>query len=93
MPMHNAIKTILHILRGSGSASKYVAKNGFYQQMLGGAKPSQMLRIEIADDSTCFPEISANKYAINLRFFGLDFVQKSKQCEQDVEFTMVLCNF
>lgn len=93
MLMHNAIKTILHILRGSGSASQYVAKNGFYQQMLGGAKPAQMLRIEIPDNCPCFPEISANKYAINLRFFGLDFVQKSKQCEHDIEFTMVLCNF
>ena len=45
-PMHDAIKTILHILRGSGLATNHHVDNGFFQQMLGGAKPAQMLRIE-----------------------------------------------
>lgn len=93
MPMHNAIKTILRILRGSGLESKLTAKNGFYQQMLSGAKPAQMLIIKIKDDCPCFPEVSANKYAINVRFQSLDFVQKPKQCEHDIDFTMTLCNF
>jgi len=92
MPMFDAIKTILHILRGSGVTTKYTALNGFYQQMLGGSKPAQMLKIEVLDDSPCFPEVSANKYAINVRFNGMDFVQKPKQCEHDINFTMTLCN-
>ena len=92
MPMYDAIKTILHILRGSGLASKYHVENGFFQQMLGGAKPAQMLRIEMINDCPCFPEVSANKYAINVRFFALDFVQKPKQCEHEIDFTMTLCN-
>jgi len=92
MPIFDAIKTILHILRGSGESIKYTAHNGFYQQMLGGAKPAQMLKIEVLDECPCFPEVSANKYAINVRFNGMDFVQKPKQCEHDVHFTMTLCN-
>jgi cell division protein ZapD len=92
MPMFDAIKTILHILRGSGVATKYHIDDGFYQQMLGGSKPAQMLRIELLDDCPCFPEVSANKYAINVRFFALDFVQKPKQCEHAIDFTMTLCN-
>jgi cell division protein ZapD len=91
-PMHDAIKTILHILRGSGMATKHHVDNGFFQQMLGGAKPAQMLRIEMSDDCPCFPEVSANKYAINVRFFALDFVQKPKQCDHAIDFTMTLCN-
>ena len=93
MPMFEAIKLILHILRGSGLATKYTAQNGFYQQMLGGVKPAQMLKIEVLNSSACFPEVSANKYAINVRFNGMDFVQKPKQCEHDINFTMTLCNF
>lgn len=92
MPMHEAIKTILHILRGSGVSTKYTAVNGFYQQMLGGSKPAQMLKIEVPDSCPCFPEVSANKYAINVRFNGMDFVQKPKQCEHDIDFKMTLCN-
>lgn len=92
LPMFEAIKTVMHILRGSGSSIKYTARNGFYQRMLGGAKPAQLLKIEIPNNCAYFPEVSANKYAINVRFNGLDFVQKPKQCEQDIEFKMTLCN-
>lgn len=92
MAMHNAIQTILHILRGSGESTRRRAEHGFFQQMLGGAKPAQMLRVEIDDDCPCFPEVSANKYAINVRFYGLDYVQKPKQCDHDIEFVMTLCN-
>ncbi len=92
MPMYDAIKTILRILRGSGLATTYHADTGFFQQMLGGAKPAQMLIIQLEDNCPCFPEVSANKYAINVRFNGLDFVQKPKQCDHPIDFTMTLCN-
>lgn len=91
-PMHSAIGIILHILRGSGATTKLVADNGAYQQMLGGAKPAQMLRIEVADDLTCFPEVSANKYAINIRFNSLDSTQKPQKFDADVKFSLTLCN-
>lgn len=92
IPMHQAIIIILRILRGSGATSKLVATNGAYLQMLGGAKPAQMLKIEIADDITCFPEVSANKYAINIRFNTLDCTQKPQKHEEDVPFSLTLCN-
>jgi cell division protein ZapD len=92
VPMHDAIVIILRILRGSGSSTKLVAPNGAYQQMLGGSKPAQMLKIEISDNVKCFPEVSANKYAINIRFNILDFTQKPQKFDEDVNFTLTLCN-
>ncbi len=92
LPMYEGIKIILHILRGSGLTSEYTAEKGFYQQMLGGRKPAQMLKIELLDNAKCFPEVSANKYAINVRFNGMDFVQKPKQYDENVKFKMTLCN-
>jgi cell division protein ZapD len=92
LPMYEGIKIILHILRGSGLTNDYIAKNGFYQQMLSGGKPAQMLKVEVPDDCTYFPEVSANKYAINVRFNGMDFVQRPKQCEHDIHFKLTLCN-
>lgn len=92
LPMQQAIVIILHILRGSGATSKLTAPDGAYQQMLAGAKPAQMLRIELADELTCFPEVSANKYAINIRFNILDFTQKPQKYDEDVNFSLTLCN-
>jgi cell division protein ZapD len=92
LPMHAAIGIILRILRGSGVSSKLVAGNGAYQQMLAGAKPAQMLRVVLDDELTCFPEVSANKYAINIRFNQLDDGQKLQKYEQDVSFSLILCN-
>ena len=92
IPMHQAIIIILRILRGSGLTSMLVANQGAYQQMLGGAKPAQMLKIEIADSLTCFPEVSANKYAINIRFSTLDCMQKPQKYEEDTPFALTLCN-
>lgn len=92
IPMHQAMIIILRILRGSGLTSKLVANHGAYQKMLGGAKPAQMLKIEITDTLTCFPEVSANKYAINIRFNTLDCTQKPQKYEEDVPFSLTLCN-
>jgi len=92
LPMQRAVGIILHILRGSGSTTKLMAENGAYQQMLAGAKPAQMLRIEVADDLVCFPEVSANKYAINIRFNSLDCAQKPQKCDQHIKFELTLCN-
>lgn len=91
-PIYDAARTILQLLRGSGTRTKYSANNGAFQQMLGGTKPAQMLRIELEDGCPCFPEVSANKYAINIRFNALGFIEKPKQCDGEINFTMVLCN-
>ncbi len=92
LPMHAAISIILRILRGSGVSSNLTANNGAYQQMLAGAKPAQMLRVVLSDKLNCFPEVSANKYAINIRFNQLDAGQKLQKYEQDVPFSLILCN-
>jgi len=60
--------------------------------MLGGAKPAQMVRVMVDDSLGCFPEVSANKYAINIRFHGMDGIEKPRQCDFDVEFELTLCN-
>ncbi|MBU3737033.1 MAG: cell division protein ZapD, partial [Methylobacterium sp.] len=92
MPLYDGLRIILQILRGSGTPSRQVAQQGAYQQMLGGAKPAQMIRISIPEKLDCFPEVSANKYAINIRFNALESSQKPRQCEFDVDFELTLCN-
>ncbi len=92
LPLYDALRIILHILRGSGTATRYLAQQGAFQQMLSGAKPAQMLRVTLSDEANCFPEVSANKYAINIRFNCLEGSQKPRAYESDVMFDLTLCN-
>lgn len=89
--IRNGLSIILKLLRENGQNSSQVATNGVYQQMLGG-KIAQMVRIEVADELACVPEISANKYALNVRFLSSSNVQRGGTCEQDIRFTLTFCN-
>ncbi|NOT14158.1 MAG: cell division protein ZapD [Methylotenera sp.] len=93
IPLQKAVVLLLRILRGSGASTELVAVNGVYQQMLFGTKPAQMLKIELDKKLSCFPEVSANKYAINIRFNTLDCTQKPQKHDETVNFTLTLCNF
>lgn len=90
--LHDALGILLRILRGSGEPIAYIARHGTYQQMLSGGKPAQMIRVILDDKSICFPEVSANKYAIGIRFSCLDGSQKPRPCDFDVDFQLALCN-
>lgn len=89
---YDAIRIILHILRGSGATTHLVATRGAFQQMLNGVKSAQMLRIELGDDVPCFPEVSANKFAVNIRFNSLEKAQKPHLCDTEIHFSLTLCN-
>ena len=51
-----------------------------------------MLRLTLRRDMGCVPEISANKYALNIRFILPGSVQRTKVYEADVEFDLTYCN-
>lgn len=90
--LQETLRVILYILRGSGSAVVCQAHQGAYQQMLSGTKPAQMLRVIMPEDAPCFPEISANKYAINIRFSRFDGTQKPRPCDLELSFELALCS-
>lgn len=91
MPLHDSVRVLLHILRGSGSPAPFVARKGFFQQILGGSKDAQLLRVTLDDGLNCFPEISASKYAININFSTTSGKKKSRPCDADVPFGLTLC--
>ena len=90
-PIRDGTAIVLRLLREGGKPSRHVAQQGTFSQMLGG-KVSQMVWIRLGEDSQFIPEISANKYALNIRFttFGSD--PRPKPAESDVEFELSFCN-
>ncbi len=90
-PIRNAMDIVLFLLRKSGKTSQFVAEQGVFQQT-GSDYLAHMLRLKVNSDVPCVPEISANKYALNIRFIPSQSNQKIKVYEEDVEFELTFCN-
>lgn len=82
---------VLRLLRSSGRAERQVAPHGAFQQMLSG-RTAQLIRMRLAGNQDAVPEISANKYALNIRFTVPDTDMRPKQSDADVEFELTYCN-
>jgi cell division protein ZapD len=90
-PLRDASAIVLRLLRESGKPAEVLAQAGSFQQMLGG-RVAQMVRIRLPVAADCVPEISANKYALNVRFMVLDRDARPRACETDVAFELTFCN-
>ncbi|MDH4189658.1 MAG: cell division protein ZapD [Betaproteobacteria bacterium] len=91
-PLRDGAAIILRILRESGKPQKLAASQGTFQQMLGG-KSAQMIRVRVDSDQECVPEISANKYVLNVRFLSQQTEDsRSKTADWDVSFELTFCN-
>ncbi|HTH95632.1 MAG TPA: cell division protein ZapD [Rhodocyclaceae bacterium] len=91
IPISQGITIVLRLLRSSGRADMQIAKRGTFQLMLGG-RTAQMLRLTVDCNDHYIPEISANKYAINIRFTAPESELRPKQADADINFGLMFCN-
>jgi len=90
LAVRDAGAIVLKLLREGGKPAKHIAPMGTFSQMLGG-RVAQLVRIRLPRDTQVIPEISANKYALNIRFTVLG-ADRARGCEMDVEFELTFCN-
>jgi cell division protein ZapD len=86
-----ALAIVLRLLRASGRPERQRAMKGAYQLMLGG-RNAQLVRLRLDSGDAVVPEISAGKFAINIRFLAADMEQRPKQVDSEIAFEMTLCN-
>lgn len=91
MPLYRALELVLRLLRGAGHAVPKEATEGAYQEMLGG-KSFQLLRVWIDPSFDVFPEISANKYVILVRFVQHDADHRLVTIRKTIPFQLARCN-
>lgn len=91
LPLQQGVAIILRILRESGRSSQQVAAQGVFQQMMGG-RVAQLLRLRVASTYDCVPEVSANKYALNIRFTAAASGQRARVTQSDIAFELTFCN-
>ena len=91
-PLRDAAAIVLRLLRSSGNAKQYAAVHGQFQLNLSGSA-AQMVRIGVDAAESAIPEVSANKYFLNIRFTKPPSSEiKARSCEHDVDFTLTFCN-
>jgi len=92
LPLYNGLALILRLLRESGDPIELEAPQGAYQEMLTG-KTFQLLRVWVDPSLGVFPEMSANKYVIWVRFSMQDNELKPLPVTRDIPFRLSRCNF
>jgi cell division protein ZapD len=88
---YRALRIQLTLLQDSGKAQKHVATRGVFQHGKVGPEV-RLLRVSLDDSAVCVPEISANKYLLNIRFLEVGEASKGRLCNTDVPFTLTFCS-
>lgn len=91
LPINAGLTIVLRLLRSSGRPERQFAARGSFQQMLSG-RTAQLIRLRLSREHAAVPEISANKYALNIRFTIPDTDMRPKQTEADIDFELTYCN-
>jgi cell division protein ZapD len=91
LPIRESISIVLRLLRSSGRPEFQLANHGSFQLMLAG-RTTQLVRLRVKRSLAVIPEISANKYALNVRFTLPDTDLRPKQTDVDVQFELTFCN-
>ncbi len=90
LPIRDGLAIVLKLLREGGKTYHFTAQHGSFQQMQGG-REAQMLRVSLDSVLPCVPEVSANKYVLNIRFIAADYAARSPLYGQDVAFDLTFC--
>lgn len=91
LAIRQGLAIVLRLLRSSGRPEPQLAVRGVYQLMLAG-RNAQMVRLRLRKTDAFVPEISASKYALNIRFLNPEMGPRPRLVDVDVEFELTFCN-
>lgn len=91
LPIHDGLSIVLRLLRASGHAESLLARNGLFQLTMTG-RAAQMVRVVIEGGMRVVPEISANKFALNIRFLCPETLARARATDSDVPFHLTFCS-
>lgn len=91
LPLSNAIKLSLGLLRDSGAPQKIVAMGSQFQQNLPQGRTFQLLRLTVDPALGAIPEISANRLVASIRFVPQSVHDRQAPLSADISFELTLC--
>ena len=91
-PLCDAVLEALWLIRESAQPSDKLAINGMYQHSMQKDAHCRLLRINLPDDSTLYPEISGSQHRFTVRFLEWSTVDsRAVQTGHDVPFQLSIC--
>ena len=92
LTLQQSINLILKVIRESSESIDLVADSGFYQKSIEANQNCLLVRVDLAPDSTIYPEISAGKQRFSIQFFKSNNpAHRSEQILDDVPFKLTCC--
>ncbi|MGD9152508.1 MAG: cell division protein ZapD [Gammaproteobacteria bacterium] len=89
--IRQAINLLLNIIRNSSKAHDRIAKQGFYHETLDPQLPYQLIRVTLPKEVIFYPEISAGRHRMTIRFIIPDVTDHPKQTNENVKFALTKC--
>jgi cell division protein ZapD len=91
MPLAEALKVHLGLLRDAGTPQRVVAQGGQYQQSLPQGKVFHLLRVRLDAESGLVPEISGHRLIVSIRMMRSDAEGRLRPALEDRAFELALC--
>lgn len=90
--IRQANELVVNLIRKSVAPETRMAEDGFFQLNLESGAPYQLVRVLLDDTSNVYPEISASKHRVIIRFMRLDRrTGHPYQVNHDVAFELAIC--
>ncbi len=91
MPLAEALRLLLGLLRDSGAPHPAMAVAGLYQQSLPPGRTCQLLRLRLKDVPDLVPEISGHRLMVSVRLMQQDAEGRLKPSTADTPMELTLC--
>lgn len=89
--IQTAVALLLNIVRNSSEPRKIIAEKGFYHESLDPQISCQLIRVALPKSAKIYPEISAGRHRMSIRFVIPDLDRRPRQTPEDVKFKLTLC--
>ena len=91
-PLCDAVSEVLWLIRESARPVDKMAINGMYQHSMQKDAHCRLLRINLAEGSTLYPEISGSQHRFTVRFLEWSTIDsRAVQTGHDVPFQLSVC--
>jgi len=91
-PLSDAVTEVLWLIRQSAQAVDKLAINGMYQHNMQKDAHCRLLRINLLQDSSLYPEISGSQHRFTVRFLEWSTLDsRAVQTGHDVPFQLSIC--
>lgn len=91
-PLCDAVTEVLWLIRQSAQAVDKLAINGMYQHNMQKDAHCRLLRVNLQQDSTLYPEISGSQHRFTVRFLEWSTLDsRAVQTGHDVPFQLSIC--